>query len=133
MDKCPAGYSSDGEFGCVLCDGADEFESEGECIECNLIGNVLIVVFTVATFAFGSMQLTTSTQLLIFVKILSTFCQCCQLTTLINIEWPSFSLYTIPFTILVIDLSCLTGGIGWNQEHTFYAMIDVPAIATYIL
>tara|TARA_B110000305_G_scaffold107629_1_gene121125 strand:- start:570 stop:1160 length:591 start_codon:yes stop_codon:yes gene_type:complete len=66
---------------------------------------------------------------MVFAKIASTFFQSCQLTTLININWPHFALYTIPFVIPFTDTKCLAGGIGLTQLHFFLGTIYLPLIA----
>jgi len=69
---------------------------------------------------------------MIQVKSIATFFQCAQLTTLIDIEWPTIALY-LPFTIPYGDANCLTNQIGWNQQLTFFVYIYGALFSMYML
>jgi len=67
----------------------DEFLSEGVCKECNNIGSYLFIAFSLFLFLVGAFyvqKMSVNRQQLLLMKVFSTFCQCCQLTTLINIK-----------------------------------------------
>jgi hypothetical protein len=66
---------------------------------------------------------------MIRIKVLSTFYQAAQLTTMIKIEWPAIALMTLPFSLPFSDSKCLAAGSGWNQTYTFYAFIYGPLVA----
>lgn len=63
------------------------------------------------------------------LKVLSTFFQVQELTTLIDISWPKIALMTLPFQLPISDSKCLASGSGWNLIHTFHAYIWLPILA----
>ena len=65
---------------------------------------------------------------MIRIKVLSTFFQTAQLTTLIKIKWPTIALMSLPFYLPFSDSKCLAAGSGWNQTHTFFAFIYGPLV-----
>jgi hypothetical protein len=52
------------------------------------------------------------------VKCTTTFVQCAQLTTLIDIPWPRIALW-VPFTIPDSSLDCIKPA-TWDQEKAFF-------------
>eukprot|EP00520_Triparma_pacifica_P017698 CAMPEP_0118637882 /NCGR_PEP_ID=MMETSP0785-20121206/3387_1 /TAXON_ID=91992 /ORGANISM="Bolidomonas pacifica, Strain CCMP 1866" /LENGTH=1359 /DNA_ID=CAMNT_0006529093 /DNA_START=929 /DNA_END=5008 /DNA_ORIENTATION=- len=67
------------------------------------------------------------------LKVLSTFFQVSELTTLIDIPWPKFVLMTLPFQFPTSDARCLAAGVGWNLQHTVYASIYIPLLIFLVL
>ena len=63
------------------------------------------------------------------LKVLSTFFQSAELTTLIEINWPTIVSFSLPFQLPMSDAKCLATSSGWTQNHTFYAFIYVPLLA----
>merc|ERR1711871_1509210 len=62
------------------------------------------------------------------LKVLSTFFQVQELTTLIDISWPKIALMTLPFQLPISDSKCLASGSGWNLVHTFHTYIWLPIL-----
>ena len=67
------------------------------------------------------------------IKVLSTFFQTAQLTTMIKIKWPTIALMTLPFSLPFSDSKCLAAGSGWNQTYTFYAFIYGPLLVFAVI
>ena len=63
------------------------------------------------------------------LKILSSFFQSSELTTLINVSWPAIVFMTIPFQFPISDTKCLASASNWTQTHTFYMYIYGPLLA----
>ncbi|GMI51513.1 hypothetical protein ScalyP_jg11040 [Parmales sp. scaly parma] len=117
----------------LIC-ASDQYPSEGECKQCNNLGSIIFLVFSLFSFILGALaveRMSQTREQLIFLKVFSTFCQCIQLTTLIKIKWPRFALFTIPFAFPISDTRCLAGGIGLTQLHNFYMIIYIP-LATFV-
>ena len=66
------------------------------------------------------------------IKTISTFFQCAQITTLVKIPWPAFSLY-FPFALPYGDISCLTNQLSWNSQHSLFAAIYATILAATLL
>lgn len=62
------------------------------------------------------------------LRVLSTYFQTVELTTLISISWPVVVFFTLPFQLPISDVKCLASSSGWSQEHTFYAYIYAPLL-----
>jgi len=119
----------------VICQEG-EFVSEGACKACNDLGSYALIAISITSFGLGALfvqKMSADRQQLLLMKVFSTFCQCCQLTTLIEIKWPRFALFTIPFSFPFSDSRCVASGIGWTQLTTFYAMIYAPITLFTIL
>ena len=59
---------------------------------------------------------------MIEIKVIVTFFQVAQLTTLVDIPWPKIAL-VMPFTIPYDDANCLSSQLGWNQQYSFFVYI----------
>ena len=60
------------------------------------------------------------------LKVVTTFFQIAELTTLIQIAWPAIVFFTLPFQFPISDTKCLASSSGWDQVYTFYAYIYGP-------
>ena len=115
----------------ILCQ-EDEFVKGEVCVACNNLNSFLYVVATMLSFVaatYAVNQLASIRHQMIRIKVLSTFYQAAQLTTMIKIEWPAIALMTLPFSLPFSDSKCLAAGSGWNQTYTFYAFIYGPLVA----
>ena len=65
------------------------FLSEGKCKSCSNMGSYLFIAFSLFSFLAGALyvrKMSANRQQLLLMKVISTFFQCCQLTTLIDIK-----------------------------------------------
>jgi hypothetical protein len=91
--QCPNGLVSESGLNCVLgtaC-ASDEYEEGGDCKPCNNFISGLIVACSLMSFVgttFYVNKVATSRVKMVRLKVLSTFFQVQELTTLIDIAWP---------------------------------------------
>ena len=64
------------------------------------------------------------------LKVVATFFQNAELTTMIRILWPAIMYFTLPFQFPSSDVGCLVSGSGWTHVNTFYTYIFGP---TFVL
>jgi len=118
----------------ILC-SEDEFVKGDTCVPCNDRNSVIYIGLTMASFVGGAhvvKDIASIRHQMVRVKVLSTFYQTAQLTTMVKIQWPTIALMTLPFSLPFSDSKCLAAGSGWNQISTFYAFIYGP-IVVFIL
>ncbi|GMH79835.1 hypothetical protein TrLO_g11824 [Triparma laevis f. longispina] len=82
------------------------FNNNRKCKKCNVIVSILVIVGSHLTFLFaaryvGKIASGTSVgfQKMIRLKILSTFFQTSEITTMVKISWPSIAFCTMPFKL----------------------------------
>lgn len=53
---------------------------------------------------------------MIRLRVISTFFQTSELTTLIQLSWPKFLFFTLPFQFPMSDVKCLAADVGLDRE-----------------
>lgn len=111
----------------------DEYEENGDCKECSEAFSAIFMGGSLMSFLLVALYIRhihTSRTKMIRVKVLSTFFQVSDLTTMTNIQWPSIALSSIPLTLPVAHTKCLASasGSGWTFQHTFYLYIYAPLL-----
>lgn len=78
-------------------------------------------------------MIATDRKKMIRLRVLSTYFQTTELTTLISISWPVIVFFTLPFQLPISDVKCLAASSGWTQENTFYAYIYGPVLFFFVI
>jgi len=104
---------------------SDEYLSDETCVKCNNVASVAIVAVSFISFVAVTLFMkdkVTKKSTMVEIKNVTTFFQCAQLTTLVDIPWPKIALL-MPFTFPYGDSKCLVSHLGWDQQRTFYVYV----------
>jgi hypothetical protein len=131
--QCPNGLISVSGIRCFLgtvCKEG-EYKDGGDCKKCNDFFSFLVLGFcliSLLALGFYVKHISMSRTKMLRVKVLSTFFQIAELTTMIEISWPKFVILTLPFQMPVADSQCLASasGTSWGFDSTFYCYIYGP-------
>ncbi|GMH87558.1 hypothetical protein TrST_g5970 [Triparma strigata] len=105
-----------------------EYLSDTGCKECNIAFSVSVCVGGVVLLllaCFYVEKVATERMKLLQLKILSTFFQTSELTTHINIQWPTIAFWSLPFRVPSSDAACLTPNF-WDSRWSFLVFIYAP-------
>jgi len=108
----------------------DEFLGETGCVPCHQLVSVLVIMGSIVVVVIAGMFVEDAAQerqKMMQIKVLSTFFQCSELTTHVNINWPILAYWSLPFRIPFSDATCITPH-WWNIRWNFLAFIYVPLI-----
>ena len=110
--------------------GKNEFLGETGCLPCDRLISALIILGSFAVIAFAGFLVEEAAQerpKMMQIKVLSTFFQCSELTTHVNIEWPTIAFWSLPFRIPFSSATCITPS-WWNTRWNFLGFIYVPIV-----
>ncbi|GMI37442.1 hypothetical protein TeGR_g11541 [Tetraparma gracilis] len=105
----------------LTCDGMSEYLDGEVCKKCNVNVSLLKLFLSVLSFVALVYYIKDKVKhkaSMVGVKCTTTFVQCAQLTTLIDIPWPRIALW-VPFTIPDSSLDCIKPA-TWDQEKAFF-------------
>ncbi|GMH82895.1 hypothetical protein TL16_g09417 [Triparma laevis f. inornata] len=108
-----------------------EYNNGGKCEKCSYFASALLLLMSLLSFllvAWHAEIIATDRKKMIRLRVISTFFQTSELTTLIQLSWPKFLFFTLPFQFPMSDVKCLAATSGWTANHTFYAYIYGPLL-----
>ncbi|GMI02902.1 hypothetical protein TrVE_jg11450 [Triparma verrucosa] len=139
---CPQGLTNDDGLCAVLSCKTDEFNNAGKCEKCNNTVSIFIIVgsilsFTLVTFYVDKLASGTSKgrQKMIRLKVLATFFQTSELTTMVKISWPTIIFWVMPFRLPMSDAGCLASDMNDEGQMTvaaFFIFTLVPLVLMYL-
>ncbi|GMI29732.1 hypothetical protein TeGR_g12729, partial [Tetraparma gracilis] len=141
---CPAGETPLADLsGCkalLLCADDEFLSSEGSseeqvCVKCDNLTSIAMVVGSFLTFVAITYYVSdkvTIKSTMVQVKGMTTYFQCAQLTTLVDIQWPRIAL-VLPFAIPFGDGACLTNQVGWTQQHSFFVFVYGALLVAFVI
>ena len=134
--RCDQGLVSDDGKSCLvrICKSY-QYNNNGVCADCDNTISACLMIGSFITFglaAWYSTFIASDRKKMMRLKIVSTFFQLAELTTLVSVTWPSIVSYTIPFQFPISDAKCLAASSGWNQLHTFFAYTYGPMIVLLV-
>ena len=105
-----------------------EFLTETGCEKCDVSGSFIMIFGSLVVVVLTGLyveEVAQERQKMVQVKVLSTFFQTSELTTHVNIDWPSLAFYSLPFRLPLSSMTCITPE-WWNTRWNFLLFIYVP-------
>ncbi|GMI33404.1 hypothetical protein TeGR_g9550 [Tetraparma gracilis] len=114
---------------------SEDSSEEQVCVKCDNLTSIAMVVGSFLTFVAITYYVSdkvTIKSTMVQIKGMTTYFQCAQLTTLVDIPWPRIAL-VLPFAIPFGDGACLTNQVGWTQQHSFFVYIYGALLVAFVI
>ncbi|GMH86623.1 hypothetical protein TrST_g13909 [Triparma strigata] len=134
---CIGGLTRDDQTACeiVQCNPT-QFNNNGYCQDCDNKMSIILLAGSFLSFAVVAWHaniIAADRKKMMRLRVVSTFFQTAELTTLIQVAWPVIVYITLPFQLPISDMKCLASSSGWTQVNTFYAYIYGPILFFMLL
>lgn len=137
---CPLGLVTDEEACAIEVCLSNEYSNNGTCEKCDTVMSTLVIFGSLLTFLVAAQYVkkiaggtSDGRQKMIRLKILSTFLQTTEITTMVKISWPSIAFLAMPFKLPTANFGCMVGAASSTLVSYTYFMNSCGVLGLFAL